>query len=195
MDEYLYQRQIIAYHGCDRSIADKVLLEGEPLKPSKKSYDWLGSGIYFWEHGPLRALAWARERSDQGSIAEPSVIGAVINLGNCFDLMDIRFTETLRQAWPLFLEAKKARDEKIPTNQNSRKNQDQNRILRFRDCAVINWMMDRIESDGPPYDSVRGVFQEDEPVYEDSEIRLKSHIQIAIRNPACIIGYFRPSFS
>jgi len=54
--------------------------------------------------------------------------------------------------------------------------------------------MKRFDSDTefPEYDSVRGMFQEDEPAFEGSSIHMKSHIQIAIRNPACIIGYFKP---
>jgi hypothetical protein len=51
-----YQRTIIAYHGCDESVVRKTLLTGEPLAPSEHDYDWLGTGIYFWEFGPERAL-------------------------------------------------------------------------------------------------------------------------------------------
>lgn len=56
MNEYNYQRQVIADHSCDRSVADKVLLEGSALAPSEKNYDWLGKGIYFWEHGPHASI-------------------------------------------------------------------------------------------------------------------------------------------
>jgi len=27
-----------------------------PLQPVGNNYDWLGSGVYFWEHGPVRHL-------------------------------------------------------------------------------------------------------------------------------------------
>jgi hypothetical protein len=86
VDEYLYQRQVIAYHGCEKVIVDRVLGKGESLTPSEKDYDWLGRGIYFWEHGPQRALEWANERKKQGKIKQAAVIGAVLNLGNCFDI-------------------------------------------------------------------------------------------------------------
>lgn len=59
MNEYNYQRQLIAYHGCERSVADKVLLKGSALAPGEKNHDWLGKGIYFWEHGPQRPFDWA----------------------------------------------------------------------------------------------------------------------------------------
>lgn len=193
MNEYLYQRQVIAYHGCDQATADKVLLKGEKLAPSEKNYDWLGRGIYFWEHGPTRAFEWAKDRKNQGKIKKPAVVGAVLHLGNCFDLLDTRYTETLQRAWPLFLAAKKANSERIPNNRDPKNKQTRDKLLRFRDCAVINWTISEIEKSNISFDAVRGVFQEDGPVFEDSGIRLKSHIQIAIRNPACIIGYFRPS--
>ncbi|MGJ8644103.1 MAG: hypothetical protein ACSHX9_11890 [Luteolibacter sp.] len=44
---FQYQRLILAYHGCDKAVADEVLIKGSPLKSSQKSYDWLGNGIYF----------------------------------------------------------------------------------------------------------------------------------------------------
>jgi hypothetical protein len=45
----------------------------------------------------------------------------------------------------------------------------------------------------PSFQSVRGIFAEGTPAFEGSGIRLKSHIQIAVRDPSCILGYFRPS--
>ena len=194
MNEYNYQRQVIAYHGCDRPVADKVLLESLALAPSEKKHDWLGKGIYFWEHGPQRAFDWAVQRQNMGKISEPAVVGAFIQLGNCFDLLDTRYTEALHRMWPFFVEARVADAKSIPANRSSQQNPEINKLLRYRDCAVINWTLAQLEESEPAYDSVRGVFQEDEPVYDGSEIRLKSHIQIAIRNPACIIGYFRPSY-
>lgn len=46
---------ILGYHGCDEAVAEKVLA-GEDFKPSDNDYDWLGSGIYFWEANPQRGL-------------------------------------------------------------------------------------------------------------------------------------------
>lgn len=193
MNEYIYQRQIIGYHGCDISIVRGILNDGDTLKPSEEKYDWLGKGIYFWEYGPERAMEWAEQRKKRGKIKTPAVIGAVLNLGECFDLLDTRYTETLRSAWPKFVQAKKALKETIPVNVDPTLLTSKDRILRHRDCAAINWTLSMFESNSVSFDSVRGVFQEDDPVYEGSDIKLKSHIQIAIRNPACIVGYFLPS--
>ena len=42
------------------------------------------------------------------------------------------------------------------------------------------------------FDSVRGVFVEGNPLYEGAGFHHKNHIQICIRNPNCIKGYFLP---
>lgn len=42
------------------------------------------------------------------------------------------------------------------------------------------------------YDSVRGIFIEGDAIYPDSGILAKTHIQICVRNPNCIKGYFSP---
>ena len=56
-----YDRTVIAYHGCDADIADR-LIAGEPFRRSRNDYDWLGEGIYFWEFGQHRALQFALEQ-------------------------------------------------------------------------------------------------------------------------------------
>ncbi len=44
----------------------------------------------------------------------------------------------------------------------------------------------------PPFDSVRGVFFEGNELYEGAGFLDKTHIQICIRNPNLIRGYFIP---
>ena len=51
---------ILGFHGCDESVKDSLLLGKAKLKPSNNEYDWLGSGIYFWENDPDRALSYAK---------------------------------------------------------------------------------------------------------------------------------------
>lgn len=189
---FQYQRLVLGYHGCDKSVADRVLMGNESLKKSEKSYDWLGSGVYFWEQGPERALDWAREQKQIGKIKSPAVLGAVIHLGNCFDFMDVRSTRILSEAYPRFKEDQELRGLAIPANE-SRVEGDGDLPRRTLDCSMINWLLKFLEdSDSGSFDSLRGMFQESEPVFEGSKIHKKSHIQLAIRNPACIIGYFRP---
>ena len=77
---------VLGFHGCDRSVGESILRgEQTHLEPSQNDYDWLGTGIYFWESDPLRALEFAQERAEgaknsRGDITVPFVVGAVINL-------------------------------------------------------------------------------------------------------------------
>jgi hypothetical protein len=190
---FQYQRLVLGYHGCEKSVADRVLMGNDSLKKSEKSYDWLGSGIYFWEHGPERALDWAMEQKQCGKIKSPSVLGAVIHLGNCFDFMDVRSTRILAEAFPKFIQRQESLGQELPANE-AKGDGDKDLLRRKLDCSMINWLCDVMEEDqSTPFDSVRGMFQESEPAFEGSSIFLKSHIQLAIRNTACIVGYFRPA--
>lgn len=190
---FQYQRLVLGYHGCDKSVADEVLAGKDTLQKSEKPYDWLGHGVYFWEHGPDRAFEWAEEQAARKMITTPDVLGAVIHLGNCFDMMDIRSTRILTDAYADFKATYEAIGQAVPENLSSKKG-ERDLLLRYRDCSMIDWLMKEFDKDSefPAYDSVRGMFQEDEPAFEGSSIHMKSHIQLAIRNPACIIGYFKP---
>src|SRR5438132_6904951 len=94
-----YQRIVTGYHGCDSALAARVLAGTKRLKLSTNPYDWLGEGIYFWEHGPERAQEWAIEQSNlsRSKIKQPSVLAAKINLGECLDLFDTANTRLLRK--------------------------------------------------------------------------------------------------
>jgi hypothetical protein len=86
-----FARIVIGYHGCTESYARDLLLGTKPLRewqPSTNDWDWLGHGIYFWEHSPERALRWAEEKF-VGNGDKPAVLGAVIQLGRCFDLLPL----------------------------------------------------------------------------------------------------------
>jgi hypothetical protein len=95
---YVYHRLVVGYHGCGRATVERVLLllEHESLEPSNNTYDWLGRGIYFWEHGYKRALEFAEWKEKRGDLTEPTVLGAYIHLGRCFDLTDTEATQSLR---------------------------------------------------------------------------------------------------
>jgi hypothetical protein len=80
-----YDRAVVGYHGCDERFARAVLHGRKQLKPSVNDYDWLGRGIYFWEYGANRAYEWAKWKAARGEIKTPAVLGALIQLGDCFD--------------------------------------------------------------------------------------------------------------
>lgn len=184
-----YARTVLAYHGCDAETA-KSLLNGESFEPSENAYDWLGRGIYFWEHGVDRAFRFAKFQKSRGKIQTPAVVGAVVQLGRCFDLMDTLFTHDLGSFYPLFKEEFEQAGFMLPKNQG--KTPDLK--LRNLDCAVINAYLIAVENDGERFDTVRCGFIEGEPIYPGAMIHQETHIQIAVRNPACILGVFRPLY-
>src|SRR5437016_1447 len=97
MAKLTYQRTVVGYHGCDAAVGAELLAGKARLQPSTNKYDWLGRGIYFWEHGPQRAYEWAVERGRlaQRRVQQPAVLGATIHLGVCLDLLDTGNTRLL----------------------------------------------------------------------------------------------------
>ena len=194
MDLLSYQRTVFAFHGCDRRVADAVLSGKEKLAASENTYDWLGHGIYFWEHGPARAFEWARQQAGlKGSkIKKPAVLGAIISLGNCFDLLDLEFTDLLAETARALEKTFAAEGRAIPQNQKAAKG-NYYWLRRDRDCFILNHAIPIIEhTENVTFHTVRGVFQEGEAAFKDAGIKRRSHIQIAVRDPHAIIGYFRP---
>jgi hypothetical protein len=49
----------------------------------------------------------------------------------------------------------------------------------------------RVAANLEPFDTVRGVFIEGRRIYPDSGFFEKTHVQICVRNLACIKGVFR----
>ena len=182
----------IGFHGCDRSVAEAIL-HGENLKPSNNSYDWLGHGIYFWENNEQRALQFAEEAAKRksSSINEPFVIGAVIDLGYCLDLTDMSCLSEIRQSYEAMRDAFATLGKELPINKSLGENGDL--LLRNLDCAVIEYEhIINEKAKVKSFDSVRGVFVEGAELYPGGGIKEKNHIQICVRNPNCIKGYFLP---
>lgn len=186
-----YDRIVIAYHGCDAEVAEQ-LLRGEPFKRSQNDYDWLGEGIYFWEYGADRAMRFARDQKRRGKLQTPAIVGALVQLGRCFDLMDTRFTDELPAAFDMLRVAYAQRGKPLPENRGK----TPDKLLRHRDCAVLNlYLRLQLEEQNQPYDSVRCGFVEGPPAFPGSGIRRQSHVQLAVRNPACVVGVLRPTIA
>ena len=66
-------------------------------------------------------------------------------------------------------------------------------LLRHLDCAAINAVHAfRSERQFPAFDTVRSAFIEGGELFPGTTFREKNHIQICVRNPKCIKGYFWP---
>ncbi|MBS1663599.1 MAG: hypothetical protein JST68_21330 [Bacteroidetes bacterium] len=101
---YYQPFQVTGFHSCDKDVGLKVLNGEMDLKPSENSWDWLGSGIYFWEQNPGRALLYANESAEgkqknKTRIVTPFVLGAVIELGHCLNLVEHDSLETVKHAY------------------------------------------------------------------------------------------------
>ncbi len=204
---YVSPEIVVGFHGCDRSVADKVIKQGEALVRSENDYDWLGHGVYFWEGSYERALEWAKADKN---ISQPAVVGAFIKLGNCLDLLDYQHLETVKTVYKILETEFKQVGKALP----------QNRLLvhgvsfvRELDCQVI-LRLHQLNNEGiakelgldsmsgenkrkiqchPNFiDSVRGMFPEGNELYPGAGFLNKNHIQLCIINPNSIIGYFEP---
>jgi hypothetical protein len=178
-----FARIVLGYHGSkagpSAEYARKLLLGEariEDWRPSENEYDWLGEGIYFWEHSPERARRWAG--------ADGIVIGAVIQLGNCLDLTDVGYTRLLAQSYTAVETSYRKRGLSVPQNTG--------RELRLRtlDCLVINNLAATMSTEAH---TVRGAFEEGNEAFPGAALKMETHIQIAVRDRQCILGVFRPT--
>lgn len=200
----LYKRPpavVLGFHGCDAEVGEAVLAgQIEHLSPSRNDYDWLGNGIYFWEGSPSRALEFAdaassrNRRMSKGTIKHPFVVGAILDLGNCCNLLDLDTLCELSDAYQSLRDAFAELGLEMPCNRGP------GNALRFLDRAVVEALhacREKRAVDGgvaglKHYDSVRAAFTEGAPLYPGAGFNAKTHIQLAIRNTSCIRGYFRP---
>ena len=124
-------------------------------------------------------------------VKEPSLVGAVIDLGNCLDLTESDSLEETRTAYEYLHRSFQSNDLDLPRNQPSH-NTDEDLTRRYLDCAVINHVhFLNNENNLDPYSTVRGVFVEGEPLYPGAAIRQRTHIQICVCDPSNIRGVFR----
>lgn len=188
---------ILAFHGCDKSVCERILSDPHnSLRVSTNKYDWLGNGVYFWENNYDRALKYAQQLKNnppksKNPIKEPSVIGAILNLGHCLDLVDSQSLEILKAGYQILKATTKKSEFESLINKKVGGSEDL--LLRDLDCAVIETVHQfQAESGKRPFDAVRGVFFEGDDLYPGAGFKEKNHIQICVRNPNCIKGYFLP---
>lgn len=172
--------QITGFHSCDRELGLRLLNGSDELRPSDNPWDWLGPGVYFWEQNPYRALEYAVEaaRKDQkfsGKIKTPFVIGAIIELGTCLNLVEPNSISIVKEAHDNLLATVRDIGEVMPMNKGA------NRRL---DCAVIKYVHESNKRKGVPrYDTIRSPFQEGGPIYDGANFTDRLHIEICVLSP------------
>ena len=173
-----YNRTVVAYHGTSEIHADRLVC-GDPFKPSGNVYDWLGGGIYFWEYAPRQAWRWATRYKKLG---QPAVVGAMIRLGNCLDLLDPENVQWLKQIHADMIGKWRQIDASVPQNGNQHKNLD---------CAIFNHCYRIADDTGAPVDTTRAVYVPTEcakRVWTRSWLYEEAHIQLCVRNAQNILA-------
>lgn len=127
-----------------------------------------------------------------GSIVQkPGVLGTILDLGHCLDLLDYDKLQLVKEAY--------SRAANLPgfnkfENHAPKGSSTGELVLRKLDCFVIETLHNRNRQiDLPPFDSVKAVFWEGNLLYPNAGFREKNHIQICVRNPNCIKGFFIPN--
>lgn len=189
---------VLGYHGCDHVTAIRAVNGDISLLQSNRDYDWLGPGAYFWEADPTRALEWAQWKVDRGEYARPAVIGAVIDLRHCLDLVSRDDLLLVKAAHKSFRRVRELAGLPMPENKSVKGQPNADRVLRFLDCAVLRHLHSALDAQPPeartiePFDTVRGMFTEGGRLYTGSGFQKRSHVQIAVRSDDCIKGLFHP---
>jgi hypothetical protein len=185
----------LGYHGCDQDVAEDILAGKTEVRSSTNSYDWLGSGAYFWENNPARALSWAKllARSNSKKIKTPAVIGAIIDAGNCLDLAEESSLDLVKSSFAFFEKLSHMANLPLPVNEPGYQG-DQDLVKRHLDCAVLNFLHESRAAQGlAPYHTVRAPFSEGKELFKGSKLMEKTHVQWCVRDPKrSVIGYFRP---
>jgi hypothetical protein len=173
-----YHRTVVAFHGTTVSEAER-LVDGQSFRPSSKSYEWLGTGVYFWEYASKQAWWWAKEVK---KYKEPAVVGAMIRLGNCLDLLDPENVRSLRRTYDAILPTWRAQNATIPRNVLAKKGMD---------CAIVNYVYADSDTTATKIETSRGVFvptKSAKRVWPGSWIYDEAHIQVCVREQSNILA-------
>lgn len=180
---------VLGFHGCGKELGLRLINGQDELKPSDNKWDWLGPGIYFWEQDAARGLEYSTEvvggkQKNKEAHKTPFVVGSIIQLGNCLNLVESTALDILTEAYEGLERSIKAAGVPMPHNTA------QNRAL---DCAVIKYIHEANKQAGKlPYDTIRCAFPEGGEAYPGAMISKRLHIQICVCNPEMIKGYFLP---
>lgn len=165
---------VTGYHGTSRSAADKILADG--FQSSENEWDWMGTGIYFWQDAPIRAYRWAQERLKKEGSPEPAVVvAAKIRLDEFVDLLDQRGMKTLQDLAKGYLG-----QENLIELRNQR---GANRL----DCAVFNFATNVLSWLGADVSGYRAACVEGNPLTPGSPIYDLSHVQLAVIDQEAIL--------
>src|SRR5690606_11952792 len=120
-------------------------------------------------------------RSNGEKLKDPFVLGAIINPGNCLNLLEASALKLLQVVHAE--QAATVSAAKLPKNEG---------LKHKLDCALINLLCTSVKNSGVPYNTLRSVFIEGDPLYPTAKFHVQTHVQICVRDKESILGYFRP---
>jgi hypothetical protein len=185
-----YHRTVVGFHGTKRSTALEIVQGNREFEPSTNDDDWLGNGIYFWEYAPQQAFSWAATRKAGKKWTEDiAVLGSMIRLGNCFDLLDPGNAEDLSTFYKAYRQTLADSRAAMPPNVRQKR----------LNCSVFEFAFTSLEKSlGQPVDTCRAVFlpakasksraKNDTILWKACGINPLAHVQICVRNTSCILG-------
>jgi hypothetical protein len=193
---------LIVYHGCDVTTRDD-LVSGrlKHLNHSNNRYDWLGPGAYFFEGDVERALLFAQashtnptKRYTAKPIATPAVVGAILRIQRWLDMTTQAGIKEFSLAYQAMAAGLEATGSALPSNRPA-DDSDVEVIYRALDNAVFTWLHEARASHKPPlppFQAVRAAFHQGEKIAPASGFHATTHIQIALRDNSCVVGWFLP---
>jgi hypothetical protein len=173
---------VYGYHGTSQTKAANILKHG--FLASDNDYDWLGTGIYFFQDAPIRAKQWATQQHPN----DPAVLRASIHLNNCIDLFDIGWQPLLKNLYNPFVEQWRTTNKPLPRQNPDRFPTGEASPTKAHrlDCFFLNYSIELLSRQDFTIESVRAAFIEGERLFPDSAIFDLTHVQIAIGNPTLI---------
>lgn len=171
--------KFLGYHGCNASVADAILNNGVKFSAGQETWDWLGSGVYFWKEDLSAAKRWASQQQKKHT-GRWVVVEAEIESGLCLDLATDSAQQEIMAA---YADVKAFCDGKnVPMPENS-KYKFGIPMQRRLDHAVINNLHTRrLMLSLKPYDTLVSYFDEGEKLYPNAGFRRKPHTQICVRS-------------
>jgi len=190
---------VVGYHGCDITTRDDLVAGRTTPQLSHNRYDWLGPGFYLFENDHDRAEIFARtaaaapeRRLTARPIAQPAVVGCLLSVQRCLDMTTHAGVMEFEAACMTIGE-----HEGRPPANRPRDEADANNVLRHLDNAIFDHIHRAREAipHALPYQAVRGAFQQGAELVPRSGFHRDSHIQIALRDLACVVGWFLPQLN
>jgi hypothetical protein len=175
---------VLGHHGTTVERADAIKETGFEI--TENEYDWLGSGVYFFERSPLRAIEWARDKYPH---CQPCVMAAEIAFGrdgqNCLDLASREGLTALEKFFREFVfhfpREYVAGLKETPSGYRQFSYHVINRFcIRM---AEVGWDIHAIRS---PFDEGDYIFSDPDGIFPTARLRKLTHIQIAVRDCGAI---------